>query len=185
MGKDFYREPTNGETVNKDGQIVDPETSKIIADQPNRLVEFIHAQRQSVISLVDRGESKLKGINEQYQIKEKEITQDVAKIVTDPREKLLPGFTYSLIATMTGSILTRRRSLVSRMVVPFIFGLVCLDYTLPSTMGSVRSRIYQWERRKFPVWTKKQDEMNIEWNEGLQDARDFGKKVSKWWNDKQ
>ncbi|CAL9728060.1 MICOS subunit Mic26p [Monosporozyma unispora] len=179
MSKDFYREPkesTDGE------QVIDPATSKLINDQPSKLVELIHTQRASLVSALNTGETKLQDINKQYQAKEQELNRDVAKIVTDPREKLLPGVTYTLIGIMTGSILTRRRSLPSKILVPLIFGLACFDYSLPETMNNLRHRAYLWEHETFPVWTKKQDEMLMEWNEGLQDVKDFKGKFSKWWN---
>lgn len=175
MGKDFYREP-------KEAEESDLATSKLIENQPNQLVQFFHDQRSSLVSLLNTSESKLNDLNKKYQTKEKEINRDVAKIVTDPKEKLLPGLTYTLIGMMTGSILTRRRSLPSRMLVPFIFGLACLDYNLPETMGNLRNRVYEWESKTFPVWIKKQDEMTMELNEGLQDVRDFKVKVDNWWN---
>lgn len=175
MGKDFYREP-------KETQEGDLETSKLINSQPNKLVDFIHDQRSSLVSMLSTGESKLKDINKKYQIKEKEINRDVSKIVTDPKEKLLPGLTYTLIGIMTGSILTRKRSLPSKILVPFIFGLACFDYSLPETMGNLSNRVYQWENKTFPVWTKKQNEMMTELNEGLQDVREFKGKFNKWWN---
>lgn len=185
MSKNFYREPNNSnnnQVKDSNGNPLDPVTSKLIQDQPKGLVNFISKQRQSVLSIVNAGENKLKDITEQYQKKEQELNHDVSKIVTDPREKLLPGTIYTVVGVMAGSILTRKRTLLSRMLVPTILGLTCFNYNLPNTMSNLEFRIYQWQSKKFPVWTKKQDEMLMELNEGLQDVREFKSKVSNWWN---
>lgn len=185
MSKDFYREPNNSnnnESKDLNGDYLDPTTSKLIQSQPKGLVDFISKQRQSVISIVNTGENKLKDITEEYQKTEQKFNRDVSEIVTDPKEKLLPGAIYTVVGIMAGSILTRKRTLLSKILVPTIFGLVCFDYNLPNTMSNLKSRIYQWQSKRFPVLTKKQDEMLMELNEGLQDVREFKSKVSSWWN---
>lgn len=185
MSKDFYREPNNSdnnEGKDSDGNPLDPATIKLIENQPKGLVNFISKQRQSVISIVNTGENKLKDVTEQYQKKEQEFNRDVSEIVTDPREKLLPGTMYTAVGIMAGSIMTRKRTLLSKILVPTILGLTCFNYNLPNTMNNLKFRIYRWQSKKFPVLTKKQDEMLMELNEGLQDVKEFKSKVSNWWN---
>lgn len=188
MSKDFYREPNNNSnnSENKDsnGKVLDPATSKLIENQPNGLVNFISKQRKSAISLLTKGENRVKDITGKYQKREQEINRGVSEIVTDPKEKILPGVSYTVIGIMAGTILTRKRTLLSKILVPTILGLTCFNYNLPNTMSNLKSRIYQWQSRRFPVLTKKQDEILIELNEGLQDVKDFKSKVSKWWNNK-
>lgn len=59
----------------------------------------------------------------------------------------MPGFVYILVATLSGSILTRNRGVLLRFSVPLAFGIGAARATLPHTSRNVGDLIWKYEER--------------------------------------
>ncbi|EHA48990.1 hypothetical protein MGG_00488 [Pyricularia oryzae 70-15] len=65
-------------------------------------------------------------------------------------ERLMPGLVYVLVASMAGSIVSRRRNVVFRAAAPIAFGVAAGWAVLPVTMRNVGDLAWRYEQR-FPV----------------------------------
>lgn len=179
MSKDFYRE-------------VDPATDKLIVDkdkdtlqqQPEKLTNFIQEQRLRVADGVDATKSGVNRIKSEVDEAEQRLNKKVTGIYGDDRSKLGLGVASVTVAMMTGTIVTRRSRLSMKLFTPVLFGLLSSMYVFPGTSRNVGNKIYQYELENWPILAKKQREIKMELEEGLQDCRDFSRKFrvfcSKW-----
>ena len=179
MSKDFYRE-------------VDPATDKLIVDkdkdtlqqQPEKLTNFIQEQRLRVADGVGATKSGVNRIKNEVDEAEQRLNQKVTGIYADDRSKLGLGVASVTVAMMTGTIVTRRSRLSMKLFTPVLFGLLSSMYVFPGTSRNVGNKIYQYELENWPILAKKQSEIKMELEEGLQDCRDFSRKFrvfcSKW-----
>jgi len=65
-------------------------------------------------------------------------------------EKIFPGALYVLVASMTGSIITRNRNILLRASVPLAVGITAANVVLPITSKNVGDLIWTYEE-KYPV----------------------------------
>lgn len=75
---------------------------------------------------------------------------DRVKSIHDPTEPLTPSSLYIAISTLTGSILTRSRSLPLRFLAPPTFFFVSLSYFLPRTSANLNAYLGSLEDRYVP-----------------------------------
>lgn len=124
---------------------------------PESLVKFFGDLREKVQGTVECASKKIDSSSKVYYDKERKLTSTVANLHSDAREELLPGFTYVLVASMSGSILTRNRNILLRLTTPFLFGVACFSYVLPSTFANTKNLVYDLEKSAFPEFVEKQD----------------------------
>ncbi|KAI1828471.1 putative mitochondrial protein [Xylaria intraflava] len=83
---------------------------------------------------------------------ERSFTSTIASLAP-PREsgeKLMPGLVYVLVASMTGSIMSRNRNILLRASLPLALGVGAGWLVIPITMGNVSNLLWTYEQR-FPV----------------------------------
>ncbi|KAI0845145.1 apolipo protein O-domain-containing protein [Daldinia vernicosa] len=103
---------------------------------------------------------------------ERSFTETIASLAP-PREsgeKLMPGLVYVLVASMTGSIITRNRNIILRATVPLAFGVGAGWLLLPVTMTNVSNLLWHYERR-FPAVA----EAHLKTRQSIQDALRFAR----------
>jgi len=83
---------------------------------------------------------------------ESSFTSTIASLAPPPQsgEKLMPGALYVLVATMTGSIISRNRNILLRGAVPLAVGIGAGWIVLPITMRNVSDLLWKYEQR-FPA----------------------------------
>lgn len=83
---------------------------------------------------------------------ESSFTSTIASLAPAPQsgEKLMPGSLYVLVATMTGSIVSRNRNILLRGAVPLAVGIGAGWIVLPVTMRNVSDLLWKYEQR-FPA----------------------------------
>jgi len=83
---------------------------------------------------------------------ESSFTSTIASLAPPPQsgEKLMPGALYVLVATMTGSIISRNRSILLRGALPLAVGIGAGWIVLPVTMRNVSDLLWKYEQR-FPA----------------------------------
>lgn len=72
------------------------------------------------------------------------------KSIHDPTEPLTPASLYVAISTLTGSILTRTRTLPIRFITPPIFFFASLSYFLPKTSTNLNTYLGSLEDKYLP-----------------------------------
>ncbi|QPG76720.1 hypothetical protein FOA43_004114 [Brettanomyces nanus] len=77
-------------------------------------------------------------------------------------EPLLPQSLYVITATLTGSILARRRSLSMRFISPILFGIVSFGLFMPKSSTNCSQLFINLEAERFPDLKKMQDEASTQ-----------------------
>ncbi|KAI8962726.1 apolipo protein O-domain-containing protein [Daldinia sp. FL1419] len=103
---------------------------------------------------------------------EQSFTETIASLAParESGEKLMPGLVYVLVASMTGSIMTRNRNIVLRASLPLAFGVGAGWLLLPVTMTNVSDLLWRYERR-FPAVA----DAHLKTRQGIQDAWRFAR----------
>ena len=81
--------------------------------------------------------------------KETDFSNTVASLAPKPEtgEQLLPGAIYVLVATLTGSIISRNRGIILRTTFPLAVGIAAGWYLIPVTMRNTSDLIWEYEKR--------------------------------------
>lgn len=124
---------------------------------PTYLVSVFNRLRLRVSGSIDNATQKIDNRMSAYYRHERRLTSTIADLHSDPREKLLPGFTYIVVAAMSGSILTRNRHFLYRFTAPLLLGSACFSYVLPTTFRNTASLLHTIEADNFPEAVAKQD----------------------------
>jgi organizing structure protein 2 len=85
---------------------------------------------------------------------------DRVKAIISPNESLTPGLLYVGIATLTGSIIARNRTLPIRFLLPPIFLVASANHFLPETTGNLSSYFGSLEETYFPFLSAKHNVAN-------------------------
>ncbi|SCU99995.1 LAMI_0G02190g1_1 [Lachancea mirantina] len=117
---------------------------------PTYMLGLFENWRTNINFQVARACDALDKASSKYYREERRITTTIANLHSDPREELLPGLTYSLVAAMSGSILTRNKNILFRLTAPIAFGAACCSYVLPVTFGNTMDLLYGLEKGVFP-----------------------------------
>lgn len=81
--------------------------------------------------------------------KETSVTNTIASLAPglETGEQLLPGAIYVLVATMTGSIVTRNRGLFLRATFPIAVGVTAGWLLIPVTMSNIADLSWEYEKK--------------------------------------
>lgn len=118
----------------------------------DRLATQIAKARLFLHGYVSKAEDKLNEAADSALDLEQSFTSTIASLAPAPQtgEKLMPGSIYVLVAAMAGSIVSRRKNVVLRGLVPAAVGLGAAWVLLPVTMTNVSNLLWYYEK-KFPV----------------------------------
>lgn len=80
---------------------------------------------------------------------EHNFTSTIASLAPgkETNEKLLPGGIYVLVATMFGSIISRNRNIILRLLTPTATGIIAANYFVPVTTRNVGDLLWRYEER--------------------------------------
>lgn len=124
---------------------------------PEYLVKFFHNIRVNLNGTIERASNALEEKSSKYYKHEHSITSTIASLHSDPREELVPGFTYIAVAAMTGSVLSKGRNFLYRFSAPVILGAACFSYVLPKTFQNTMHMLHDIESQYFPYAVSRQD----------------------------
>lgn len=118
----------------------------------DRLAVQIGKARLFLYAHVSAAETKINSGMASILDLENSFTSTVASLAPpkESGEKLMPGSIYVLVAAMTGSIVTRNRSILLRGSVPLAVGIAAGWVVLPVTMRNVSDLLWTYEQ-KFPA----------------------------------
>lgn len=148
------------------------------------LTRFIHNKRMKLIELLDYADDQWSMLKRRAEMKRLKLQNSVNHLVVEDSRQLTNGSIITATGLASGIIFTKKLSRASRVLVPSILAYICFSYTLPQTRDLWLNKLYYWEKKEFPVWTKKQDEIQNEFNEGIKDCKKFANDVKHWFNEK-
>jgi organizing structure protein 2 len=98
---------------------------------------------------------------------ERSFTSTIASLAPsrESGEQLMPGLVYVLVASMTGSIISRNRNILLRASLPLALGIGAGWVVIPVTMGNVSDLLWTYEQR-FPAIA----DTHVRTREGIQRA---------------
>ncbi|QLQ77864.1 hypothetical protein HG537_0A01110 [Torulaspora globosa] len=153
--KEAVLEPleSSGKSIIGNNELIDG----ISVRSPSYLLSVFHRLRLGVLGTIEKATQKIDEKTSAYYRHERRLTSTIANLHSDPREKLLPGFTYIVVAAMSGSVLTRNKPFLYRFTAPLVLGSLCFSYVLPSTFQNTASLLHSIESEHFPETVAKQD----------------------------
>jgi organizing structure protein 2 len=133
----------------------------------DRLALQIGKTRLFIYGYVAAGEDKVNSLMDSVLHLESSFTGTIASLAPAPQtgEKLMPGSLYVLVAAMTGSIISRNRSIFVRATFPLAVGIGAGWIVLPVTMRNVGDLVWKYEQR-FPALA----DGHIKTREGIEKA---------------
>ena len=112
---------------------------------------------------------------------EKNFTSTIASLAPSPQtgERLMPGAIYVLVASMTGSIMSRNRNILLRAATPAAVGISAAYLVLPYTMRNVGELIWTFEEKSETIAV---NHLRIRGAaiEGLKQAKTWSDKTRQW-----
>ncbi|KAL3237449.1 Mic26p RNJ42_00983 [Nakaseomyces bracarensis] len=136
-----------------DNELVDG----ISVRNPPYMVKFFERNRTRIASKIDKATEKVERASKKYYDNEYRITSTVAGLRAEKKEEFIPGLTYTAVAFMSGSVLTRNKNILYRLTAPLILGTTCLAFVLPGTFTNVKKLCHDIEKKNFPAFTAQQD----------------------------
>lgn len=155
ISSNYDLKPVSGKALKLvgDNELVDG----ISVRYPGYLAGFFHNMRLKLVNTIDKVTNVIDEKSSIYYRHESRITSTISNLHSDPREELLPGFTYIAIASMTGSIFSKNRGLLLRVATPLALGAACFGYVLPKTFRNTVGLLHSIEAEKFPTMVARQD----------------------------
>ncbi|OAP56345.1 hypothetical protein AYL99_09524 [Fonsecaea erecta] len=117
--------------------------------------------------------------------KETDFSNTIASLAPAPEtgEQLLPGAIYVLVATLTGSIVTRNRGIFLRTTFPLAVGIAAGWYLIPVTMRNTSDLIWEYEK-KVPVISETHAQISGFAKEAWKQTRAHTKFATDWADEK-
>ncbi|KAK9233926.1 apolipo protein O-domain-containing protein [Lipomyces kononenkoae] len=138
---------TEKKSIYDDDKVPDPksEPPTVIRKPPAVLESYVRSARESLSRGTHFISVHLDVAMERYLAAESTVTTTVSELKSE-NEALFPGAIYVLVATLTGSIVARKRNVVLRgLLVPSAFGVAAFAYFLPTTYTNVGNLIWKFE----------------------------------------
>lgn len=117
--------------------------------------------------------------------KETSVTNTIASLAPGPEtgEQLLPGAIYVLVATMTGSIISRNRGLFLRATFPFAVGVTTGWLLIPVTMSNIADLSWEYEK-KVPLISNTHAQISGFTKEAWRQTKVHAKLAADWADEK-
>jgi organizing structure protein 2 len=131
-----------------------PEREIVVVDAPSVLETKIGVARKAVTGVVRDVHGRVHGVISEWIGIEHAIEHRVKALIA-PGEPLTPAMLYVGVASLSGSILARNRSVFTRVFLPPTFLLLSLNYFLPKTSQNVSAYAGSLEEKHFPVLAQK------------------------------
>ncbi|KAH9050212.1 apolipo protein O-domain-containing protein [Lactarius hengduanensis] len=126
----------------------------VLVDTPSVLETQIGVARRAVTSVTRDVHAQVHGVVSKWIGIEHAVEHRVKSLIA-PDEPLTPGLLYVGVASLTGSILARNRSIFSRVLLPPTFLYLSFKYFLPKTTQNVSAYAGSLEEEHFPALAQK------------------------------
>jgi len=136
-----------------------PTEDIVLAESPSELENRIAVVRRKALNTYSEAHAHVQGWVTRWVDVEHAIEHRIKAIIS-PNESLTPGLLYVGIATLTGSIIARNRTLVTRFLLPPIFLVASANHFLPETTENLSSYFGSLEETYFPSLSAKHNVAN-------------------------
>ncbi|KAF5390005.1 hypothetical protein D9757_003854 [Collybiopsis confluens] len=131
-----------------------PDTEIVLQEVPSELERQIGAFRRQATSTYRDAHAQVQGVVSKWIGVEHAVEHRVKSIIS-PEESLTPGILYVGVATLSGSIITRNRSLPLRMIFPPLLLALSANHFLPKTTHNLSEYLSTLEDHYFPTLAQK------------------------------
>jgi len=135
----------------------DPEIQLVRTD--SELARHVGVSREYATSTYLDAQSKVHSAVEKWIGVETAVERQVKEIIPAD-EPMTPGLLYVGVATLTGSVLSRRRSLPIRVLLPPAFFAISLAYFLPKTSHNLSAYLSSLESHYAPGFAAQHSEFS-------------------------
>lgn len=134
----------------------EPNPEIVLQETPSELERQIGVARRAVAGVYLKAHQEVQGAVSKWIGVEQAVERRVKSIVV-PEEPLTPGLLYVGVSALTGSILTRNRSMFMRFALPPTLLLLSFDHFLPKTYHNLFSYLGSLEDKYLPAVAEKHD----------------------------
>lgn len=117
--------------------------------------------------------------------KETDLSNTIASLAPKPEtgEQLFPGAIYVLVATLTGSIVSRNRGFLLRTTFPLAVGIAAGWYLIPVTMRNTSDLIWEYEK-KVPAVAETHSQISTFVRDAWAQTQGYTKGAAEWADEK-
>ncbi|KAF8504502.1 apolipo protein O-domain-containing protein [Russula emetica] len=134
----------------------EPEREIVVVDSPSVLETQIGVVRKTVTGVVRDVHKRVHGAVSEWIDIEHAVEHRVKALIA-PDEPLTPALLYVGVASLSGSILARNRSVFTRVILPPTFLFLSFKYFLPKTTQNVSEYAGSLEEEHFPSLAQKHE----------------------------
>ncbi|KAH9965280.1 apolipo protein O-domain-containing protein [Russula dissimulans] len=127
----------------------EPEREIVVVDSPTVLETQVGVARRAITGVARDVHTRVHGVVSEWIGIEHAVEKRVKALVAHD-EPLTPGLLYVGVASLSGSILARNRSVLPRVLLPPTFFLLSFNYLLPKTAHNVSEYAGSLEEAHFP-----------------------------------
>jgi len=131
-----------------------PEREVVVVDSPSVLETQIGVARKVVTGVARDVHRRVHGAVSEWIGIEHAVEHRIKALIA-PDEPLTPALLYVGVASLSGSILARNRSVFTRVLLPPAFFLLSFEYFLPKTTHNVSAYAGSLEEEHFPSLAQK------------------------------
>ncbi|KAG9046231.1 hypothetical protein FS837_004829 [Tulasnella sp. UAMH 9824] len=136
-----------------------PDAEILLVETNSPLATHIGIAREHVTAAYYEGQATVQSAVDKWIGVEHAVEKQVKELIPKD-EPMTPGLLYVGVATLTASVIGRRRSLPVRLVLPPVFFAASLAYFLPKTSHNVSSYLSSLEETYFPGFAAQHAELN-------------------------
>ncbi|KAG8899336.1 hypothetical protein FRC00_001579 [Tulasnella sp. 408] len=136
-----------------------PDAEILLVETNSPLATHIGIAREHVTAAYYEGQATVQSAVDKWIGVEHAVEKQVKELIPKD-EPMTPGLLYVGVATLTASVIGRRRSLPVRLVLPPVFFAASLAYFLPKTSHNVSSYLSSLEETYFPGFAAQHTELN-------------------------
>jgi len=127
----------------------EPEREIVVVDSPTVLETQVGVARRAITGVARDVHTRVHGVVSEWIGIEHAVEKRVKALVA-PDESLTPGLLYVGVASLSGSILARNRSVLPRVLLPPTLFLLSFNYLFPKTAHNVSEYAGSLEEAHFP-----------------------------------
>ncbi|KAI0684210.1 apolipo protein O-domain-containing protein [Cytidiella melzeri] len=131
-----------------------PEEEVLLQEVPSELEQQIGSARRAVTATYLHAQSRVQGVVSRWIGVEQSVERRV-KSLAAPDEPLTPGVLYVGVATLTGSVIARNRTIFARLLLPPALLILSANHFLPKTSRNISYYFGQLEETYFPTLAQK------------------------------
>ncbi|KAI0341362.1 hypothetical protein BDW22DRAFT_294141 [Trametopsis cervina] len=131
-----------------------PDEDIILQEVPSQLEQQIGVGRRAVTATYLDAQARVQGVVSRWIGVEQRVERRVKSLVA-PEEPLTPGLLYVGVATLTGSVIARNRTIFARIFLPPTLLVLSLNHFLPKTSHNISSYLGSLEDTYFPTLAEK------------------------------